>query len=295
MDCLKTNKLPTHWSTLLTTSTSKLVDDDLNSTNFVDASWFADSSHSTVSTDTSTISSPSQRELHSFSLSSQREISSSTPPHQGWNSTHCYETRFQEKFTAHTSIFDTTSNTTPFDADLYSAYIAIQDSYLIHSSTDISFLEHYACAAQSNPDVLHFGSMIRDPDCSHFEQDMICEVSDLIRTDTIEITLQSCIPLGLKVLPAIWSFRQKCTPNWSILKYKDRLCPHGGHQVEGEHFWATYAPIVNWRTICLVLILSLLADLKSHQIDYVNSFTQAPADCVILCPFLPVLLFKITP
>ncbi len=150
MDCLKTNKLPTHWSTLLTTSTSKLVDNDFNSTKFVDASWFADSSHSTVSTDASTISSPSQRELHSSSLSSQREISSSAPQNQGWNLTHRYETRFREKFTAHTCIFDTTSNTTPFDADFYSAYIAIQDSYLIHSSTDISFLEHYACAAQSN-------------------------------------------------------------------------------------------------------------------------------------------------
>jgi hypothetical protein len=31
--------------------------------------------------------------------------------------------------------------------------------------------------------------MIIDPDCSHFEQDIICEVSDLIHTDTVEITL----------------------------------------------------------------------------------------------------------
>ncbi len=53
------------------------------------------------------------------------------------------------------------------------------------------------------------------------------------------------------------------------------------NQVEGEHFWATYAPVVNWRTVHLVLILSLLADLKSCQIDYANAFTQAPADCDI--------------
>jgi hypothetical protein len=60
-----------------------------------------------------------------------------------------------------------------------------------------------------------------------------------------------------------------------------RICPHGGKQVEGEHFWATYAPVINWRTVLLVSILSLLSDLNSPQIDYVNTFTQAPADCDI--------------
>jgi len=66
-----------------------------------------------------------------------------------------------------------------------------------------------------------------------------------------------------------------------VLKYKARLCPHGGKQIEGENFWGTYAPVVNWRTVRLALILSLLGNLKSRQIDYVNAYTQAPADCDI--------------
>ena len=66
-----------------------------------------------------------------------------------------------------------------------------------------------------------------------------------------------------------------------VLKYKARLCPHGGKQIEGENFWATYAPVVYWRTVRLALILSLLGNLKSRQIDYVNAYTQAPADCDI--------------
>lgn len=37
--------------------------------------------------------------------------------------------------------------------------------------------------------------------------------------------------------------------------------------------------MVNWRTVRLVLILSLLGNLHSRQIDYVNAYTQAPADC----------------
>jgi hypothetical protein len=38
---------------------------------------------------------------------------------------------------------------------------------------------------------------------------------------------------------------------------------------------------MNWRIVRLVLILSLLAYLKSRQIDYVNAFMQASADCDI--------------
>jgi hypothetical protein len=66
-----------------------------------------------------------------------------------------------------------------------------------------------------------------------------------------------------------------------VLKHKARFCSRGGKQVEGEHFWETYTPVINWRTVRLAIILSLLADLKSRQIDYVNAFTQAPADCDI--------------
>jgi hypothetical protein len=129
--------------------------------------------------------------------------------------------------------------------------------------------------------------MIRDPDRSFFETDMQREVSDLFRTNTVELVPRASVPLGLKILSAIWSFRRKRAPDWSILKYKSRICPHGGQQIEGENFWETYAPVVNWRTVRLVLILSLLADLKSRQIDYVNAFTQAPADCDIFMSIPP--------
>jgi len=50
-------------------------------------------------------------------------------------------------------------------------------------------------------------------------------------------------------------------------------------QEEGINYWATYAPVVSWRTIHLTLILCLLSGLKSRQLDYVSAYTQAPLDC----------------
>jgi hypothetical protein len=123
--------------------------------------------------------------------------------------------------------------------------------------------------------------MLCDPDQASFELDLQREMNDLLCTNTAELAPRSAVLSTLKVLQAIWSFCRKRAPNWSILKFKSRLCPHGGQQIEGEHFWETYTPVVNWRTVCLVLILSILSDLKSRQVDYVNAFTQAPANCNI--------------
>jgi hypothetical protein len=266
---------------------TKYVDDTFDSTPFIDSTWLCDDT--SISSQREVIvesSSPPPESTHTLSssstiLPSQREtFSSPIAPRSGWNHNHHYETRFRQWFTAFTTILDN-DNTTPSDESLYSAFISVQDSYPIHSSSDISFLEHIACAAPSNPDVLHYGSMLRDSDRSEFEHDMRREMSDLLRTDTVEITHRKDVPFGLKILSVMWSFRRKRAPDWSILKHKARLCPHGGQQIEGEHFWETYAPVVNWRTVRLVLILSLLSDLQSRQIDYVNAFTQAPADCDI--------------
>ncbi len=44
---------------------------------------------------------------------------------------------------------------------------------------------------------------------------------------------------------------------------------HGGHQV------------VNWSTVRLTFILSLLKGFHTKQVDFIQAFTQAPLDCPI--------------
>lgn len=55
---------------------------------------------------------------------------------------------------------------------IYFWLLSLSKTYPILSGTELSFLENFSCAAQSSPDVLHFGSMLHDPDQSHFETDM---------------------------------------------------------------------------------------------------------------------------
>ena len=48
---------------------------------------------------------------------------------------------------------------------------------------------------------------------------------------------------------------------------------------KGSIFWDTYAPVVQWSTVRLVLVLSALSNLKTRQVDYVQAYTHADIDC----------------
>jgi len=130
---------------------------------------------------------------------SQQIVYRSTPSRPGWNASHGYDTHFQKKILANTA--STSDFSSSLDHDLYSAFISAQDFYPIHSTSDLSFLEHFSCVASTNPDVLHYGVMLKDSDQPPFEQDMIHEVNDLLHSNTVEVCTHSSIPTTTKVLP----------------------------------------------------------------------------------------------
>jgi hypothetical protein len=69
-------------------------------------------------------------------------------------------------------------------------------------------------------------------------------------------------PLHNKVLDIIWAFKIKRFPDGLIKGFKGRVCARGDQQVEGVDFFETYAPVVQWTTVCLMLILEVLLGLK---------------------------------
>ena len=64
----------------------------------------------------------------------------------------------------------------------------------------------------------------------------------------------------MNVLPSTWAFRIKRFPNGLIRKFKARFCARGDRQIHGVDFFDTYAPVVSWTTVRLMLILSIELD-----------------------------------
>jgi hypothetical protein len=71
---------------------------------------------------------------------------------------------------------------------------------------------------------------------------------------------------------AIWSFKRKRFPDGTLNKHKARLWFHGGQQTWGLEYRDTYAPIVTWASVCLLLIVAKIHGLQLKSIDFILAF-----------------------
>ena len=82
----------------------------------------------------------------------------------------------------------------------------------------------------------------------------------------------------MNVLDSVWAFKIKRFPDGLVKKFKARFCVRGDQQLEGVDFFETYAPVVQWTTICLMLTLEVLLNLKSKQGNVTAAFLHADLD-----------------
>jgi hypothetical protein len=63
-----------------------------------------------------------------------------------------------------------------------------------------------------------------------------------------------------------------------ITKHKARLNLHGAKQVFGMNYFETYAPVVTWFAIRLVIIMGIIFNWALCQVDFVMAYPQAPIE-----------------
>lgn len=70
----------------------------------------------------------------------------------------------------------------------------------------------------------------------------------------------------------------KTTPAREIYRHRSWLCVDGLQQKEGIDYTETYSPVISWTTVPILLILSVLLNLKTKAVDYIQAFPQATLD-----------------
>jgi hypothetical protein len=127
-------------------------------------------------------------------------------------------------------------------------------------------------------DTLTQSQMFKAPDQNKFIAAQIPEIEGLLRLGVFDFQHISTKPRGARLLSSIWSYRRKRSPLGTLLKHKARLCVDGSQQEFGRDFWETYAPVVSWSTVHVLLLLLNILRLNTHQVDYTQAFPQAPLD-----------------
>ena len=148
------------------------------------------------------------------------------------------------------------------------------DSDIIHG------LHPFAFAARANAeDTPRFNEAMSSPDREGFIEAMRAELDQLSTMNAfICVPREKAINEGRRIIDSTWAFRRKRYPDGRVKKLKARLCVRGDQQLEGIDFFDTYSPVVGWSTIRLLLIMSIILDLDTKQVDYTLAFVHAEAE-----------------
>ncbi len=129
-----------------------------------------------------------------------------------------------------------------------------------------------AKAEASKADNPNWKQAMSGPFADEFWKAAVKEYHTLEGMDAWEIVDQ---PLCAKILDIIQAYKIERFSYGLIKGFKGCICARGGQQEKGVDFFETCAPVVQWTTICLKLILGVLLGLKSKQGDVTAAFLYA--------------------
>ena len=109
-----------------------------------------------------------------------------------------------------------------------------------------------AKSAASKEDNPSWWQAMKGPFAEEFWKAAVVELETLEGMGAWEIVDQTD---GMHVIDSTWAFKLKRYPDGLIKKFKARFCARGDQQIEGIDFFETYAPVVQWTTVRLMLIL----------------------------------------
>lgn len=151
----------------------------------------------------------------------------------------------------------------------------------LHTDLDtgeLNYFEPHAYAAKvkkHDPDNPTYMEAMSGNDAQYYIEAMQQEVLALLQQRTWIRIDRRTVPVGQKILKGTWAFKLKRLPDGTPLKYKARYCCRGDMQTEGVDYFDTYAPVIQWSTVRLVLTLTLKHGWSTRQVDYTNAFAQA--------------------
>jgi hypothetical protein len=128
-------------------------------------------------------------------------------------------------------------------------------------------------------DILYLQQALRQPVAKAFVQAVIKEVNGHVDCNNWTLKIRSKVPEDVQIIPSVWLMQCKrdLTTN-EIKSHKARLNLHGRKQVYGMNYYETYAPVVTWFTIRLMIIFGIIFCWALHQVNFVMAYPQAPIE-----------------
>ncbi len=136
-----------------------------------------------------------------------------------------------------------------------------------------------AIHAEMMGDILYLQQVLRQPDAKEFVQAVIKEVNGHVDCNNWTLKKRSKVPEDVQIVPSVWSMQCKrdLTTN-KIRSHKARLNLHGKKQIYRMNHYETYAPVVTWFAIRLMIIFGIIFCWALCQVYFVMAYPQAPIE-----------------
>ena len=133
---------------------------------------------------------------------------------------------------------------------------------------------HQVKSYTTSNEAYKYKQMLQEKDCKDLFNAMLEEIEVHEKHKHWTLINRNDMPTGAKTIMAIWSFKRKRYPDGSLNKHKARLCTRGGQKNWSQDYWDTYAPVVTWASVRLLLIVAKIHQMDSKSIDFVLTFLQ---------------------
>jgi Reverse transcriptase (RNA-dependent DNA polymerase) len=155
-------------------------------------------------------------------------------------------------------------------------FLGLVDCHVDHETDTIKYMHHIGLSMQANSeDNPTWEAAMNGSDQAGYWQTMHQELDTLESKSSWEVVDRKP---GMHVLPCTWAFWCKWFPDGTVRKLKARFCVCWDRQIEGVDYFNTFAPIVSWQKVQLMLILLIVLNLSTKEVDYTAAFVHAPID-----------------
>ncbi len=133
--------------------------------------------------------------------------------------------------------------------------------------------------AEMMGDIMYLHQAMKQEDASQFVKAVVRKINGHVENNHWELVKRDSVSDDAQIVLSVWSLQRKCdlTTN-EITKHKARLNLHGGKQIYGMNYYETYAPVVSWFAIRLMVIFGIIFKWFLRQVDFIVAYPQAPIE-----------------
>jgi hypothetical protein len=123
-----------------------------------------------------------------------------------------------------------------------------------------------------NNEPITYQDAITSIDKNEWQQAMQQEMNSLIKCNTWTLCE---LPPGRNAIGNRWVYKTKLNEDGSIERYKARLVVQGFSQQQGIDYTETFAPVVKYKSLRIILAISTIMDYELKQMDVETAFLNA--------------------